>query len=106
MISLGVNAIGKSPGETQKRSLKGRSKRYKLSNDGTNRFIELQPLIAIKKLKEFATTNFTETVEVHARLNLNTKYNDQQLRSTVLLPKGSGKTTRVAVITQGDKIME
>merc|ERR1712056_176577 len=49
---------------------------------------------------------FTETVEIAARLNLNTKYNDQQIRTTVTLPKGSGKVVRVAVITQGEKVSE
>merc|ERR1712039_655620 len=47
-----------------------------------------------------------ETFEVAARLNLNTKYNDQQIRTTVNLPKGSGNVVRVAVITQGEKISE
>jgi len=61
---------------------------------------------AINLLKNLSSVKFIETLEVHAALGLDPKYADQQLRSTVVLPKGSGKPVRVAVITQGDKLNE
>nr|YP_009399593.1 ribosomal protein L1 [Dictyomenia sonderi]ARW69199.1 ribosomal protein L1 [Dictyomenia sonderi] len=59
---------------------------------------------ALMLLKNFSSVNFIETLEAHIVLGLDPKYADQQLRSTVILPKGSGKVVKVAVITQGDKV--
>nr|YP_009297086.1 ribosomal protein L1 [Ceramium japonicum]AOM66429.1 ribosomal protein L1 [Ceramium japonicum] len=61
---------------------------------------------ALNLLKELSTVNFVETLEAHIALGLDPKYADQQLRATVILPKGTGKNVRVAVITKGDKINE
>nr|BDA97520.1 ribosomal protein L1 [Cryptomonas sp. NIES-345]BDA98481.1 ribosomal protein L1 [Cryptomonas sp. NIES-1327] len=63
-------------------------------------------LEALKLLKETSTAKFVETAEAHINLRLDTKYADQQLRTTVILPKGTGKKIRIGVITQGDKINE
>ncbi|XP_024977539.1 50S ribosomal protein L1, chloroplastic [Cynara cardunculus var. scolymus] len=80
------------------------------------RFLEIQKLREVKKeydvktavslLKQMATTKFTESAEAHFRLNIDPKYNDQQLRATVNLPKGTGQVVRVAVLTQGEKFDE
>ncbi|EKE11892.1 MAG: Ribosomal protein L1 [uncultured bacterium] len=54
---------------------------------------------AVKMLKENKIAKFDESVEVHIKTNVDTKKGDQQVRSTVVLPHGTGKTKRVAVIT-------
>lgn len=59
------------------------------------------PLAAMNLLKEVATAKFDETVEAHFRLGIDTRQADQQLRGTVSLPNGSGKTVRVAVFAEG-----
>jgi len=61
---------------------------------------------ALQLLKETATAKFDESAEVHISLKLDTKYADQQLRTTIILPKGTGKKVRIAVIAEGDKIGE
>ncbi|XVF73603.1 hypothetical protein PTKIN_Ptkin12aG0215600 [Pterospermum kingtungense] len=82
----------------------------------SKRFLEIQKLrenkkeydlkTAISLLKEMTSTKFVETVEAHFRLNIDPKYNDQQLRATVNLPKGTGQTVKVAVLAQGEKVDE
>ena len=53
---------------------------------------------SISILKQTATAKFVESVEAHVCLNLDTKYSDQQLRTTIILPKGSGKQIKIAVL--------
>jgi large subunit ribosomal protein L1 len=61
---------------------------------------------AIELMQKSASANFNETAEAHIVLGLDPKYADQQLRSTVILPKGTGKSIKVAVITKGEKITQ
>lgn len=65
-----------------------------------------EPLEALKLLKETATAKFPESAEAHIRLGIDPKYTDQQLRTTVALPKGTGQEVRVAVIARGEKVTE
>ena len=61
----------------------------------------VSPLAAMKLLKEISVANFDETVTGDFRLGIDTRQADQQLRGTVSLPNGSGKTVRVAVFAEG-----
>jgi large subunit ribosomal protein L1 len=64
------------------------------------------PIDALELVKVTATAKFPESVEAHVRLGIDPKYADQQLRTTVTLPKGTGQTIRVAVIARGEKVAE
>lgn len=64
------------------------------------------PLAALELLKQTATAKFPESAEAHIRLGIDPKYTDQQLRTTVALPKGTGQELRVAVIARGEKVSE
>lgn len=61
---------------------------------------------AILFLKETATAKFVESVELHANLNIDPKYADQQLRTTVTLPNGVGKQVVIAVLTNEENFDE
>ena len=61
---------------------------------------------ALQLVKDTATAKFDESIEAHISLKLDTKYADQQLRTTIVLPKGTGKQVRIAVLAEGDKIKE
>ncbi|NJN23256.1 MAG: 50S ribosomal protein L1 [Acaryochloridaceae cyanobacterium RL_2_7] len=64
------------------------------------------PADALELLKKTATAKFNESAEAHIRLGIDPKYTDQQLRTTVALPKGTGQEVRVAVIARGEKVTE
>ena len=78
------------------------SKKYKEAAAKIEAGKSYAPLEAVALVKEIATANFDETVEAHFRLGIDTRQADQQLRGTVSLPNGSGKTVRVAVFAEGD----
>ena len=57
-------------------------------------------------VKELATAKFDETIEVHLRLGIDPRKSDQNVRGTVSLPHGTGRTVRVLAFAQGDKAAE
>ena len=59
---------------------------------------------ALNLVKENAIAKFDETIEAHIRLGIDPKYTDQQLRTTVALPNGTGQSIRIAVITSGENV--
>jgi large subunit ribosomal protein L1 len=59
---------------------------------------------AITRLKQFNTTKFNQTVEVSTNLGIDPRQSDQNVRGSVALPHGIGKTVRVAVFVQGDDV--
>jgi large subunit ribosomal protein L1 len=74
-----------------------------------NKLVEERPYIALEALallQQTATAKFPESAEAHVRLGIDPKYTDQQLRTTVALPKGTGQEVRVAVIARGEKVAE
>ena len=75
------------------------SRRYKENLTRTKNLVYSNLEKAITVLKETATTKFVESVELHANLNIDPKYADQQLRTTVTLPHGVGKQVTIAVLT-------
>ncbi len=82
------------------------SKRIKAALEKIDPDRVYEPLEALTLLKETATAKFNESAEAHIRLGIDPKYTDQQLRTTVSLPKGTGQEIRVAVIARGEKVQE
>jgi large subunit ribosomal protein L1 len=64
------------------------------------------PLEAANLVKANAKAKFDETVEIHIRLGVDPKKSDQNVRGTVLLPHGTGRTVRVIAFAKGDKAKE
>jgi large subunit ribosomal protein L1 len=61
---------------------------------------------AIQLVKQLGTAKFVESVEAHVSLNIDPKYANQQLRTSLVLPNGTGKTIRIAVFTEPDYVEE
>ena len=62
------------------------------------------PAEALNIIKDNANAKFDETIEAHIRLGIDPKYTDQQLRTTVALPNGTGQSIKIAVITSGENV--
>jgi len=82
------------------------SRRHKENIEKTQNTVYSDLETAIVALKETATAKFIESVELHANLNIDPKYADQQLRTTVTLPNGIGKQVRIAVLTNEENFEE
>lgn len=82
------------------------SRRHKENVEKTKNIVYSNVEEAIVVLKETATAKFVESVELHANLNIDPKYADQQLRTTVTLPHGIGKEIRIAVLTNEENFAE
>ena len=82
------------------------SKRYNESSKKVDRLTEYSLDDAVALLKEMPATKFDQTVEVAINLGIDPKHADQQIRGTVSLPHGIGKTVKVLAITKGEKQKE
>ena len=82
------------------------SRRHKENLERTKNIVYSNLEEAILTLKETATAKFVESVELHATLNIDPKYANQQLRTTVTLPNGVGKQVRIAVLTNEENFSE
>lgn len=83
-----------------------RSRRYKSIAENFDREALLSPRKAIKLIKETSNSKFDESVEVHFRLGIDPRQADQQLRGTLALPNGTGKSLRVLAICSDAQIEE
>ncbi len=81
-------------------------KRYREARAAIDRERLYSPLEAVRLVKSAPGPKFDETVEVHFNLGLNVRHAEQQLRSTLMLPHGTGKETRIAVFAEGEKAKE
>ncbi len=81
-------------------------KRYEVANQKVDRKKRYSIADACAILPSTAVAKFDETVDVAVRLGVNPKYADQMVRGAIVLPHGTGKTTRVCVFAKGDKERE
>ena len=78
-------------------------KRFRRQYQKVQRDSLYAPAEAIALIKETASANFDETVELHIRLGVNVRHAEEQLRGTLALPKGLGKNVTIAVFAEGDQ---
>ena len=82
------------------------SKRYAESAKLVDKTKEYGAKEAIEIIEKMPKTKFDETVELHVKLGVDSKHADQQVRGTVVLPNGTGKTLKVLVFAKGPKAEE
>ncbi len=82
------------------------SKRYAESAKLVDKTKEYEVKEALEIIEKMPKTKFDETVELHVKLGVDSKHADQQVRGTVVLPNGTGKSLRVLVFAKGDKAKE
>ena len=83
-----------------------KSKRYVESAKLVDSNKEYEIKEALEVIEKMPKTKFDETVELHVRLGVDSKHADQQVRGTVVLPNGTGKTQKVLVFAKGPKAEE
>ena len=76
-------------------------KKFREAAAKVDRAAVYSPLEAVKLVKELSAAKFDETVEAHFRLGIDTRKADQNIRGSISLPHGTGKTVRVAVFAEG-----
>lgn len=82
------------------------SKRFNETMGKVDREKLYDSMSALELVKQTSTANFDETVELHAKLGVNPKHADQNIRGTVVLPNGTGREVKVAVFAKGEKVKE
>ena len=82
------------------------SKRYAESVKLIDKTKEYEAKEALEVIEKMQKTKFDETVELHVKLGVDSKHADQQVRGTVVLPNGTGKTQKVLVFAKGPKAEE
>ena len=82
------------------------SKRYAESAKLVDKTKEYDAKEALEIIEKMPKTKFDETVELHVKLGVDSKHADQQVRGTVVLPNGTGKTQKVLVFAKGPKAEE
>ena len=83
-----------------------KGKRYSESAKLVDSTKQYEAQEAIEIIEKMPKTKFDQTVELHVKLGVDSKHADQQVRGTVVLPHGTGKTQRVLVFAKGDKAKE
>jgi large subunit ribosomal protein L1 len=83
-----------------------RGKKYKESAKLVDRLKQYEPREALELVLQTAKAKFDETVELHVRLNVDSRHADQQVRGAIVLPHGTGKQVRVLVFAKDDKAEE
>lgn len=83
-----------------------KGKKYRAAREKIESGKSYAPLEGMSVVKDNAQANFDETIEAHFRLGIDTRQADQQIRGSISLPNGIGKSVRVLVFAEGDKAKE